>query len=301
MPPLPPGNVRSGVPLAPFTTWRIGGPAQYLAEPGLDEIPALLAWAQSAALPVWVIGRGSNILIDDAGLPGLVLLLRNTLQDVRREGDFLVTGAGVSLPRLAKAAAAEGYAGFEFFIGIPGTVGGAVFMNAGFGPGDPRDTKALLHSVDLILPDGSRETRAAEALHLAYRKSDLQLIPDGAERPLVVGACFVLSQPGDQATIRDETRRHLQERKEKQPLTRPTAGSVFRASDGIPAAIHIQQAGLKGHRIGDAMVSLKHANWIENVGHATASDVRRLIADIIDTVHFRAGIHLFPEVRILPP
>jgi UDP-N-acetylmuramate dehydrogenase len=264
-------------------------------------MPALLAWAQSSGFPVWVIGRGSNILIDDAGLPGLVLLLRNTLQDVRREGDLLFAGAGVSLPRLAKAAAAEGFAGFEFLIGIPGTVGGAVFMNAGFGPGDPRDTKALLHSVDLVLPDGSRESRLAESLHLTYRKSDLQAMPDGAARPLVVGAHFILSQPGDQAAIRDETRRHLLERKEKQPLTRPTAGSVFRASDGIPAAIHIQQAGLKGHRIGDAMVSPKHANWIENVGHATAADVRHLILHIIETVRSRTGIELHPEVRILPP
>ncbi len=294
---LPFPFLRENVPLAPFTTWRIGGPARYLAEPPAESLPALLAWACAGGLPVWILGRGSNVLIDDAGLPGLVILTRNIWQEIRREGDFIVAGAGVSLPRLSKAAAAEGFSGYEFYIGIPGTVGGAVFMNAGFGPGDPRDTRALLEDVELVRPCEEAVRVAAANLHLTYRRSVLQEPSGPFAGAVITGARFRLAQPGDAAAIRGETRKHLADRKRKQPLTRPTAGSVFRASDGVPAAVHIDRAGLKGFRIGDACVSPKHANWIENLGSASAADVRALIRHVEDAVQTTFGVTLEPEVR----
>ena len=296
---LPFPFLREHVPLAPLTTWRIGGPARYLAEPPAEKMPDLLAWARSAGLPVWILGRGSNVLIDDKGLSGLVILTRNIWQEIRHEGDFLVAGAGVSLPRLCKAAAAEGYSGFEFFIGIPGTVGGAVFMNAGFGPGDPRDTRAVLEDVGLVRRDGEVTRVPAADLRMDYRHSVLQDAGNALGDAVVTDARFRLEHPGDAAAIRDETRKHLADRKRKQPLTRPTAGSVFRASDGVPAAVHIDRAGLKGYRDGDACVSPKHANWIENLGHATAADVRALIDHVRTTVQKVFGVTLEPEVREL--
>lgn len=293
--------LRENVPLAPLTTWRIGGPARYLAEPPAEELADVLAWARAAGLPVWILGRGSNVLIDDAGLPGLVILTRNIWQDIRREGGLLVAGAGASLPRLSKAAAAAGFTGFEFYIGIPGTVGGAVFMNAGFGPGDPRDTRAVLEDADLFLPGGGVSRVTAADLGMTYRHSALQEKEGPFAGGIVTRARFRLEQPGAAAAIRDETRRHLAERKRKQPLTRPTAGSVFRASDGVPAAIHIDRAGLKGFRVGDACVSPKHANWIENLGSASAADVRTLIDHVRNTVHAASGVTLEAEVRELGP
>ncbi|MCC5807060.1 MAG: UDP-N-acetylmuramate dehydrogenase [Opitutales bacterium] len=294
---LPFPFLRENVSLAPFTTWRIGGPARFLAEPPAEALPGLLAWARAGGLPVWILGRGSNVLIDDDGLPGLIILTRNIWQDIRREGDCLVAGAGASLPRLSKAAAAEGFSGYEFYIGIPGTVGGAVFMNAGFGPGDPRDTRAVLVDVELVRPDGDSVRAAVADLHMDYRHSILQDADGPFADAIVTRARFRLEHPGDAASIRDETREHLADRKRKQPLTRPTAGSVFRASDGVPAAIHIDRAGLKGFRIGDACVSPKHANWIENLGKASAADVRALIRHVRETVHAIFGVTLEPEVR----
>ncbi len=294
-------SIREHVPLARFCTWRIGGLARFLAEPTVDALPELLDWARDRSLPVCIIGRGSNILVDDSGFPGLVILTRSIWQELERVGDHLVCGAGVPLPRLSKAAAAEGFSGYEFLIGIPGTVGGAVFMNAGFGPGDPRDTKSILAGVDLLMPDARIVQRSVAELKMDYRYSVLQETPRDEMPPIVLRARFRLEVPGDEASIREETRKHLADRKAKQPLTRPTAGSVFRASDGIPAAIHIDRAGLKGYQIGDAQVSPKHANWIENLGCATASDVRNLITHIQATVQDRFGVHLHPEIREIGP
>lgn len=294
--PLPSIALREQVPLAPFTTWRIGGPARYLAEPEAHELPELLAWAKESGLPLYVLGRGSNVLIDDAGLPGLVLLTRNTLQTLDRVGEGLVAGAGVSLPRLSKFAAGEGFTGYEFLIGIPGTVGGAVVMNAGFKADDPRHFASLVESVEFLdFASGKVERLPVARLQARYRHTVLQ------ERPgLVLRVWMRLDRPGDPALIRALTQEHLQERKRKQPLTRPTAGSVFKAVGTTPAAVYIDQAGLKGLQVGDAIVSPKHANWIENLGQATAADVRQLIREVQARVLQQFSVTLEAEIRELP-
>ncbi|MDP0500766.1 MAG: UDP-N-acetylmuramate dehydrogenase [Verrucomicrobiota bacterium JB022] len=290
-----PCQLRENVPLAPLTTWRIGGPARWLAEPSAAEVPALLEWARAEKLRVWWLGRGSNVLVDDAGLDGLVVLTREAMKQIGRKGDCIEAEAGVSLPRLAKFAAQEGYAGYEFLIGIPGTVGAAVAINAGFKQGDPRHMLALVHEADLIALDGSTRTVTMQEVNARYRYTDILETEE-----LVLRARLKLERPGDPEEIRAETREHLLQRKRTQPLTRPTAGSVFKAiHDGTPAAVFIDRAGLKGLQEGGAIVSPKHANWIENAGGASARDVLRLVEQVQRRVGTEFGLDLEPEIRYL--
>ena len=287
--------LRENVPLANLTSWKVGGPARYLAEPTENDTPELIQWAVRSSLPVYFLGRGSNVLIPDAGLPGLVILTRNSLCRLERVGNYLVAGAGVSLPRLSSFAANEGYAGFEFMIGIPGTVGGAIVMNAGLTVFRPRDMTAVVESFDLVDSAGDVSQHTMADIHADYRSTDLLR----GDR-MILRARFKLDEPGDSAIIHQNTLEHLRERKSKQPLDKPTAGSTFRSPPGTTGAgWHIEQAGLKGFRIGDAMVSQKHANWIENLGKASAADIGKLINHIQNEVFKQSGIHLEPEVRIL--
>jgi UDP-N-acetylmuramate dehydrogenase len=290
------------VPLAPFTTWKIGGPADWLLSPRNEqELLDGLEWARERRLPVHVLGRGSNVLIADAGLRGLVLCLRSLDKDSRRleelpgGGARLEAGAGMSLPRLARTAAQAGYGGYEFYIGIPGTVGGAVVINAGFGPGDPRQTASRCTEVRLLEPDAAPGWRPYADFHPVYRHTDLA--DSGA---IVLAARFALTERSTPAAIRAATAAHLAMRKARQPLTRPTAGSVFKGTaEGVPAAVYIDRCGLKGTRVGAAMVSQKHANWIENLGGASAADVLELIEQVRATVLQREGVLLEPEVRVM--
>ncbi len=287
--------LRQGVSLIPYTTWKIGGTARWLAEPTLDETPELLAWAYAQAIPVYFLGRGSNVLIDDAGLPGLVILTRNSLNELRRDGDQIIAGSGVFLPHLSQFAAREGFSGFEFLVGIPGTVGGAVAMNAGLTVFCPREMTAIVQDFDVLNLDGSIETLTMEDVHAGYRHTDLF---DG--KRLILQARFRLEEEGNPEDIRRNTFAHLAERKRKQPLDKPTVGSTFKSPPGSKGAgWYIEQAGLKGFQIGDARVSPMHANWIENLGGATARDIRQLIAHIQSTVRDQMEIHLEPEVVFL--
>lgn len=288
-------HLQRDCPLAPLTTWRIGGPAELYAEPtNLEELRECLAWARHRGLPVSLLGRGSNVLIADAGIGGLVIGLRKYegggVELADRE---LRVPAGWSLPKLSKAVAGLGFSGYEFYIGIPGTVGGAVFMNAGFGPGDERQTANRCTAVEVLPPDGPPQWRPYSDFSPAYRHSRFMSEPGW----IILGACFALCQPASPEAIRAETAAHLALRKERQPLTCPTAGSVFAAAGNVPAAILIDRCGLKGTRIGDAIVSPKHANWIENLGHANAADVDALIRFVQQTVLAREGIALRAEIR----
>jgi len=290
------------VPLAPLTTWRIGGPAEWFLEPESEEqLTDGLRWARLRHLPVHLLGRGSNCLIADEGLRGLVISMRRfggnraDLSPLDPGNSLLDAAAGLALPRLAKLVAGFGYTGYEFYIGIPGTVGGAVVMNAGFGPADTRQTAARCREVRIVEPDGQAGWHPYAAVHPVYRHTDLV----GSGR-IVVAARFLLRKKGTPEAIRHETALHLAMRKEKQPLTRPTAGSVFKGTpEGVPAAVYIDRCGLKGLRRGDAMVSHKHANWIENMGKARASEVMELVNRVREEVDKREGIVLEPEVRFL--
>lgn len=288
-------TIRENVSLASYTTWQIGGLARLLAEPTLDEAPDLVIWALQHEIPVYFLGRGSNVLIDDAGLPGLVLLTRNSLTHLYRQGDQIIAGGGVFLPKLSKFAAKAGFSGFEFLIGIPGTVGGATVMNAGLTVFYPREMVAIVEDFDVLNPDGSVDTLTMKDIDVGYRSTDLL-----DRNRLVLQVRFRLEKEGDPDQIQRLTLAHLAERKRKQPLKMPTAGSTFRSPPGSKGAgWYIEQAGLKGYRIGQAQVSQMHANWVENLGGATSLDVRRLIEHIQVVVEARSGVKLEPEVRFL--
>jgi UDP-N-acetylmuramate dehydrogenase len=288
-------SIQENVSLAPYTTWKIGGAAHWLSEPAINEAPALMKWALEREIPVYFLGRGSNVLIDDSGLPGLVVLTRNSLTHLYREGDRIIAGSGVFLPKLSRFAAHQGFSGFEFLIGIPGTVGGAVVMNAGLTVFCPREMVAIVENFDVLNADGSVETLTMDDINVGYRKTHLL---EGNR--LVLQVRFRLQEEGDPDKIRRVTFEHLAERKRKQPLSMPTAGSTFRSPPGSKGAgWYIEQAGLKGYQIGQARVSPMHANWIENLGGATAHDVQHLMKHIQNTVEAHSGVHLESEIVFL--
>lgn len=281
------------VPLAPYTTWKVGGAARWFAEPTPDEVPALVAWAREKDVPVYFLGRGSNILISDAGIPGLVISTRNSMAELYRDEDQIVAGSGVFLPRLSKFAAKEGFAGFEFLIGIPGTVGGALAVNAGLTVFRPREMVSIVKNFDVLNLDGSIETLTMKDICVSYRKTSLL---DG--KRMVLRVRFYLHDEDDPDKISRDTFEHLSERKRKQPLDRPTAGSTFKSpSGGKGAGWYIEQSGLKGFCIGGARVSPVHANWIENAnGEATATDIKALMTYVQATVKDYCGTWLEPEI-----
>lgn len=291
----PPLSFKEGASLAPYSTWNIGGAARWLVEPTVEELPGLISWASQHNMPVYFLGRGSNILIADAGLPGLVILTRNSMTSLKREEDLIVADSGVFLPHLSRFAAREGFSGFEFLIGIPGTVGGALAMNSGLTVFRPREMTSVVKDFDVVNADGSSETLTFDEVNVGYRKTDLL-----SDKRFVTRVRFRLEDAGDPEEIRSSTLAHLSERKRKQPLDKPTAGSTFKSpSNSKGAGWYIEQAGLKGFQLGGARVSLLHANWIENAGDATAKEVQDLIKHIQLTVEKRMGVSLEPEIRYL--
>jgi len=253
-----------------------------------------MALAQERGWPLFFLGQGSNLLIADAGLPGLTLHLARSLQGLSRRGDTLRAGAGVSLPRLARTAAALGFSGFEFLAGIPGSVGAAVRLNAG---ADGRDLAAVLSRVWVATPQLQLlEFRAGE-LGLGYRSSRLLYFPHW----LVVEAEFFLSNPAPPEAVRRRLRELQTARRSRQPANYRNCGSVFKNPASGPAAGWlIEAAGCKGLKRGEAQVSRKHTNFILNQGRATAAEVQALIAEIQERVWRTQGLALEREVVILP-
>jgi UDP-N-acetylmuramate dehydrogenase len=277
-------------PLARFTTMRVGGPADlYAVAHNVFELRALVRFARARALPLLVLGRGSNVVISDRGVRGLVVHVR--AEGSRVEGIDYVAEAGVPMARAATETQRAGLTGLEFGLAIPGTVGGAVWANAG---AHEADVAAVLASADVLDADG-RETRLPVGeLGLGYRHSRLKDAPD----EVVLAARFRLS-PADPDVIAsrlDDIRRW---RREHQPLGIPSAGSAFRNPDGDSAGRLIDDAGLKGRRIGGAAISEKHANFIINDQRGSAADVRRLVDLVAATIGERDGISLVPEIVFL--
>ncbi len=281
--------------LKDFTTWRVGGPAQWFAEPSDQaSLMALVRWAQEKSLPMRCIGAGSNLLVADGVLPGLTLCQRR-LQGSQldpREG-WVEAWAGEPIPTLARKVARQGLHGLEWAVGIPGTVGGAVVMNAGAQGGC---TAEWLHSVKVIDPERPDHPFVLEArdLAFAYRHSRLQ-----DEALLVLSARFRLSPGHDPAAITAHTSANLQSRTKSQPYQQPSCGSVFRNPEPRKAGQLIEELGLKGLSVGGAQVSPLHANFIVNTGSATAADIDSLIGLVQDKVLAKYGILLHPEVKRL--
>ena len=292
------GVLQQQVSLANYTTWRVGGPAQWLAEPNdAEQCLSLLRWAQTEGLTTRVIGAGSNLLIADAGLPGLTLCLRR-LQGSQLDAETgkVKAMAGEPLPTLARRAARLGLHGLEWAVGIPGTVGGAAAMNAGAQGGATADYLTSVDVIDRSLENGATTTTTLSNTDLAYdyRHSLLQ----GSEQ-LVIAAEFQLEPGHDAKELMRQTSGNLSHRTTTQPYQWPSCGSVFRNPEPKKAGQLIEGLGLKGKRIGGAEVSPVHANFIVNVGDATADDIRALIDFVQNEVERMHGITLHPEVKRL--
>ena len=286
-------------PLGRFTTMRVGGPADLFATVhNVHELRALVRFARSRGLPHTLLGRGSNVVISDAGIRGLVI--QNRAEGSRVDGERYVAEAGVPMARAATEAQKAGLTGLEFGLAIPGTVGGAVWANAG---AHGSDVKSVVESADVLLADGSESRLAAGDLGLGYRESRFKVpgasLAAAAIPDLVLGATFALSEASsDDIKARlDDIRRW---RQAHQPLGLPSAGSVFRNPPEGPSAGEIVEGlGLKGLRIGGAVVSEKHANFIVNDQKGTAADVRALADKVREEVAGRAGIELVFEIVFL--
>jgi UDP-N-acetylmuramate dehydrogenase len=281
-------------PLARFTTMRVGGPADLFATAhNAFELRALVRFARGRDLPHLVLGRGSDLVIADAGVRGLAIQVR--AEGSRVEGTRYTAEAGVQMARAATETQGAGLTGLEFGLAIPGTVGGAVWANAG---AHEADVAGILESVRLLAADGSESVVAASELGFGYRDSRLKHPAPDAPRELVVEAAFRLA-PADPATIKgrlDEIRRW---RQAHQPIGLPSAGSVFRNPPGDSAGRLIEAAGLKGLRVGGAVVSDKHANFIVNDQKGSAADVRTLAERVQAEVAARVGVELQFEIEFV--
>ncbi len=278
-----------GEPMAKHTTMRVGGPADLFATAhNAFELKGLVRFARARGLPMFLLGRGSDLVVSDAGIRGLVIEVR--AETTRVEGTAYTAEAGVPMARAATETHKAGLTGLEYGLAIPGTVGGAVWANAGAHGGE---TAAVLSTATVLLADGTEAVLAAAELDFRYRHSRFKDNP--AE--IVLAAAFHL-EPADPATIAarlDEIRRW---RREHQPLGLPSAGSVFRNPPGDSAGRLIDSLGLKGRRIGGAVVSEKHANFIVNDRKGTASDVRRLVEVVRAEVRDRLGVELVLEIEL---
>ncbi|MDO4921136.1 MAG: UDP-N-acetylmuramate dehydrogenase [Phascolarctobacterium sp.] len=278
-------------PMSRHTSFRIGGPADALALPQTEgELQALLLKAKASQTPVTLIGNGSNLLVRDKGIRGLVIKLGNMLNDIEVKGSSITFGSGVSLALASKKAASLGLSGLEFAVGIPGSIGGAVYMNAGAYDGE---MSKVVAAVRVMNAAGESKTLNAEQLDFSYRHTALQ------GSGWLVTSVTVALQPGEQEAIDAKMADFSRRRISKQPLELPSAGSMFKRPPGYFAGTLIDQTGLKGYTVGGAQVSRKHAGFVVNIGGATAADVLQLIADVQEKVYAAHGVRLEPEVLVL--
>lgn len=284
-------NVLLDEAMAEHTTFRIGGPAAIYAVPeGAEAAAAAVAACRAAGVEMLVLGAGSDLLVSDAGFDGAVIAVGDGLGDMAVVGNRLICEAGVLLADAAELACQLGLSGLEFACGIPGTIGGACFMNAGAYGGCMAD---VLESVEVLNAAGEQMTLAVDELALGYRASRI------ADEGLIVLSATLALEAGEVAAIRATMDELTAQREEKQPLELPSAGSTFKRPEGYFAGKLITDAGLKGYRSGDAAVSEKHAGFVVNLGGASASDVLAVISHVQDEVRRQFGVELEPEVRMI--
>lgn len=285
------GQVLARAPMERFTTWRVGGPADLLVIPRTKEdVQEALLFTRKHDLPITVIGNGSNLLVLDRGIRGLVLKFAGGLNTSHLEGNILTADGGALLPSLARLALKSSLSGLEFGAGIPASLGGAILMNAGaFG----QDMGSIALEVETIDQQGKVQQWSRDELFFSYRSSSLQ------GKNLIVLKADLQLVPAAREEIAVRIKKNIAFRSKIQPLEQPTAGSVFRNPPDDYAGRLIESAGLKGLRIGDAMVSTKHANFIVNCGKATGREIQELIKTIQDRVVQQFGIILVPEVLIV--
>lgn len=278
-------------PMSRHTSFRIGGPADMMAMPKNEaELSNLLQKAAANNIPVTLIGNGSNLLVRDKGIRGLVIKLGNMLNEILVDGNKITFGSGVSLALASRKAAENSLSGMEFAVGIPGSIGGAVYMNAGAYDGEMANVVVAVRVMDAA---GKVTIMSAEELRFGYRKTALQ------ESGLIVTSVTVVLQKAEQQKIMAKMDDFSQRRISKQPLELPSAGSMFKRPPGYYAGTLIEQTGLKGYSVGGAQISEKHAGFVVNTGNATAADVLGLIKDVQDRVLAAHGVLLQPEVLVI--
>lgn len=284
-------NVYRNEPMKKHTTFRIGGPADYYLCPhSAKEIQKAVEICREENIPYFILGNGSNLLVSDKGYRGAVIQLWKNVSDIRVDGCRIQAKAGASLAKIAAQAMEKGLTGMEFAAGIPGTLGGAVVMNAGAYGGEMKD---ILKEVLVMDKEGRIFTLKTEDLKLGYRTSIVK------EKGYIVLAAVLELQPGDRNKIRDLMEDLKQRRAEKQPLDMPSAGSTFKRPEGFFAGKLIMDAGLRGFSVGGAQVSEKHCGFVVNTGEATASDVLTLIREVQKRVRENSGVELETEVKFL--
>lgn len=278
-------------PMSRHTSFKIGGPADLFFMPGtIEHLEWMIGFCRDHGVAIYIMGNGSNLLVGDKGYRGVVIQVYRNLSSYVIEGRKVVAEAGILLSKLANRIHDAKLTGFEFASGIPGTLGGAVYMNAGAYGGEMKD---ILVSAKVLTRNGDIKTLSNEALELAYRHSALM-----KDQDIVLSAEMVL-EPGQQPDIRGMMDELNKRRKDKQPVERPSAGSTFKRPVGYYAGKLIMDAGLRGYQIGGAQVSEKHCGFVINTGEGTASDVLALVKYIQKEVKEQFGVDLEPEVRMI--
>lgn len=278
-------------PMSRHTTFNIGGPADYLLFPSnMEQVAGIFVLLREYDIPHTVLGNGSNILVLDKGIRGAVIKFHSPMSYKRCEGSRIVAGAGAYLKHISRFAAENGLTGLEFACGIPGSLGGAVFMNAGAYGGE---MKNIVRQVRTVAHNGNIITYEEDELDFGYRHSVFQ------HNGQAICEVVMELQPGDRDEIQARIDDFTQRRESKQPLEQPSAGSTFKRPQGYFAGTLIDETGLKGLQVGGAQISTKHAGFVINSGNATAADVLQLIKEVQERVYAKNGVKLFPEVRII--
>ena len=277
-------------PMKKHTTFRVGGPADVLVQPDETALAAILALCRQYHVSYSFIGNGSNLLVGDKGIRGVVIEMTDPMGNIEVDGTKITAQAGAMLSKIANTAASNGLGGMEFAAGIPGSVGGAVVMNAGAYGGEMKD---IIEKVYVLDENGAQLELDRDALDLGYRHS---CIP---EKKYIVTKVVLELVPRNEAEIRSEMKELNEKRAEKQPLQYPSAGSTFKRPEGYFAGKLIMDAGLRGYQVGGAQVSEKHCGLVINKGDATAADICQLMRDVSDKVQAQFGVVLEPEVKMI--
>lgn len=277
-------------PMKKHTTFRVGGPADVLVQPDETALAAILALCRQYHVSYSFIGNGSNLLVGDKGIRGVVIEMTDPMGNIEVDGTKITAQAGAMLSKIANTAASNGLGGMEFAAGIPGSVGGAVVMNAGAYGGEMKD---IIEKVYVLDENGEQLELDRDALDLGYRHS---CIP---EKKYIVTKVVLELVPRNEAEIRSEMKELNEKRAEKQPLQYPSAGSTFKRPEGYFAGKLIMDAGLRGYQVGGAQVSEKHCGFVINKGDATAADICQLMRDVSDKVQAQFGVVLEPEVKMI--
>ena len=277
-------------PMKKHTTFRVGGPADVLVQPDETALAAILALCRRYHVSYSFIGNGSNLLVGDKGIRGVVIEMTDPMGNIEVDGTKITAQAGAMLLKIANTAASNGLGGMEFAAGIPGSVGGAVVMNAGAYGGEMKD---IIEKVYVLDENGAQLELDRDALDLGYRHS---CIP---EKKYIVTKVVLELVPHDEVEIRSKMKDLNEKRAEKQPLQYPSAGSTFKRPEGYFAGKLIMDAGLRGYQVGGAQVSEKHCGFVINKGDATAADICQLMRDVSDKVQAQFGVVLEPEVKMI--